>query len=146
MNKLKHLIFLLFFIFSCSNEEINNVHLDGWTKLFSITKENILTVVGQSDFDNLRDYLKYDISVYTITYFTTYTGSKIRASGLVAFPDTNTGMPILNFNHGTTSLHSDAPTEDLLQYSIFSNAASAGYIFVIPDYVGFGVSEDIVHP
>ena len=68
MNKLKHLIFLLFFIFSCSNEEINNVHLDGWTKL-SITKKNILTVVGQSDFDNLRDYLKYDISVYTITYF-----------------------------------------------------------------------------
>ena len=63
MNKLKLLIFLLFFIFSCSNEEINKVHLDGWTKLFSITKENILTVVGQSDFDNLRDYLKYDISV-----------------------------------------------------------------------------------
>ena len=146
MNKLKHLIFLLFFIFSCSNEEINNVHLDGWTKLFSITKENILTVVGQSDFDNLRDYLKYDISVYTITYFTTYKGSKIRASGLVAFPDSNTGMPILNFNHGTTSLHSDAPTEDLLQYSFFSNAASAGYIFVIPDYLGFGVSENIFHP
>ena len=135
MNKLKHLIFLLFFIFSCSNEEINNVHLDGWTKLFSITKENILTVVGQSDFDNLRDYLKYDISVYTITYFTTI---KAKNSPLgVAFPDSNTGMPILNFNHGTTSLHSDAPTEDLLHIVFQMQPCS---IYVIPDYLGL-VSE-----
>ena len=75
-----------------------------------------------------------------------YKGEQIKASGLVAFPDTDKGMPILNFNHGTTSLHSDAPTEDLFQYSFFSNVASAGYIFVIPDYLGFGVSDNIVHP
>ena len=75
-----------------------------------------------------------------------YKGDQIKASGLVAFPDTEKGMPILNFNHGTTSLHSDAPTEDLFQYSFFSNAASAGYIFVIPDYLGFGISDNIVHP
>ena len=83
--------------------------------------------------------------MYTITYNTTYKGQNIKASGLVAFPETDQGMPILNFNHGTTSLHADAPTEDLIQYS-FSNAASAGYIFVIPDYLGFGVSDNIVHP
>ena len=84
--------------------------------------------------------------MYTISYNTTYKGKNIKASGLVAFPDTDKGMPILNFNHGTTSLHADAPTEDLIQYSFFSNAASAGYIVVIPDYLGFGVSDDIVHP
>ena len=64
----------------------------------------------------------------------------------VAFPETINNVPILNFNHGTTSLHRDAPTEDLFQYSFFSNAASAGYIFVIPDYLGFGISDDILHP
>ena len=147
MNKLKILLITTFFIFSCNNnEEITRVHLDTFTKLFSIDKETILSIVGESEFDNLVNYLEYDISVYTITYNTLYNGEQIKASGLVAFPDTDKGMPILNFNHGTTSLHSDAPTEDLFQYSFFSNAASAGYIFVIPDYLGFGVSDNIVHP
>ena len=147
MNKLKILLITTFLIFSCNNnEEITKVHLDTFTKLFSIDKETILSIVGESEFDNLVNYLEYDISVYTITYNTLYKGEQIKASGLVAFPDTDKGMPILNFNHGTTSLHSDAPTEDLFQYSFFSNAASAGYIFVIPDYLGFGVSDNIVHP
>ena len=147
MNKLKILLITSFLIFSCNNnEEITRVHLDTFTKLFSIDKETILSIVGESEFDNLVNYLEYDISVYTITYNTLYNGEQIKASGLVAFPDTDKGMPILNFNHGTTSLHSDAPTEDLFQYSFFSNAASAGYIFVIPDYLGFGVSDNIVHP
>ena len=70
-----------------------------------------------SEFENLREYLEYDISLYTITYNTTYKGRNIKASGIVAFPDTDVGIPILNFNHGTTSLHSDAPSEDLIQYS-----------------------------
>ena len=147
MNKLKILLITTFLIFSCNNnEEITKVHLDTFTKLFSIDKETILSIVAESEFDNLVNYLEYDISVYSITYNTLYKGDQIKASGLVAFPDTEKGMPILNFNHGTTSLHSDAPTEDLFQYSFFSNAASAGYIFVIPDYLGFGVSDNIVHP
>ena len=147
MNKLKILLITTFLIFSCNNnEEITKVHLDTFTKLFSIDKETILSIVGESEFDNLINYLEYDISIYTITYNTLYKGEQIKASGLVAFPDTEKGMPILNFNHGTTSLHSDAPTEDLFQYSFFSNAASAGYIFVIPDYLGFGISDNIVHP
>ena len=146
MKKLKILFLLTIFIFSCNNDEITRAYLDTFTKLFSLSNENILSIVDESEFGNLKSYLEHDIIVYTITYNTTYMGSPIKASGLVAFPDTNEGMPILNFNHGTTSLHSDAPTEDLLQYSFFSNAASAGYIFVIPDYLGFGVSENIVHP
>ena len=147
MYKIKEYIFLILILFSCSIQEENTrIHIDTYTKLFSITKDNILEIVQASEFENLEGYLKHDISLYTITYNTTYNGKKIKASGLVAFPDTDNGMPILNFNHGTTSLHADAPTEDLIQYSFFANAASAGYIFVIPDYLGFGISDDIVHP
>ena len=147
MYKIKAYIFLILILFSCSIQEENTrIHIDTYTKLFSITKDNILEIVQASEFENLEGYLKHDISLYTITYNTTYNGKKIKASGLVAFPDTDNGMPILNFNHGTTSLHADAPTEDLIQYSFFANAASAGYIFVIPDYLGFGISDDIVHP
>ena len=147
MNKIKSYLLLFLLLFSCNNQdELTRAYIDTYTKLFSISKENILEIVQNSEFGNLNEYLQYDISLYTITYNTTYKGQNIKASGLVAFPDTDQGMPILNFNHGTTSLHADAPTEDLIQYSFFSNAASAGYIFVIPDYLGFGVSDNIVHP
>ncbi|MEL0008771.1 MAG: lipase family protein [Flammeovirgaceae bacterium] len=147
MNKIKSYLLLFLLLFSCNNQdELTRAYIDTYTKLFSISKENILEIVQNSEYGNLNEYLQYDISLYTITYNTTYKGQNIKASGLVAFPDTYQGMPILNFNHGTTSLHADAPTEDLIQYSFFSNAASAGYIFVIPDYLGFGVSDNIVHP
>ena len=147
MNKIKSYLLLFLLLFSCNNQdELTRAYIDTYTKLFSISKENILEIVQNSEYGNLNEYLQYDISLYTITYNTTYKGQNIKASGLVAFPDTDQGMPILNFNHGTTSLHADAPTEDLIQYSFFSNAASAGYIFVIPDYLGFGVSDNIVHP
>ena len=147
MNKIKSYLLLFLFLFSCNNQdELTRAYIDTYTKLFSISKENILEIVQNSEYGNLNEYLQYDISLYTITYNTTYKGQNIKASGLVAFPDTDQGMPILNFNHGTTSLHADAPTEDLIQYSFFSNAASAGYIFVIPDYLGFGISDNIVHP
>ena len=147
MNKIKSYFFLFLFLISCNiQDEITRAYIDTYTKLFSISKDNILEIVQNSEFQNLKDYLKHDISLYTITYNTVYKGQNIKASGLVAFPDTEAGMPILNFNHGTTSLHADAPTEDLIQYSFFANAASAGYIFVIPDYLGFGVSDNIVHP
>ena len=147
MNKIKSYLLVFLLLFSCNNQdELTRAYIDTYTKLFSISKENILEIVQNSEYGNLNEYLQYDISLYTITYNTTYKGQNIKASGLVAFPDTDQGMPILNFNHGTTSLHADAPTEDLIQYSFFSNAASAGYIFVIPDYLGFGVSDNIVHP
>ena len=147
MKKIKSYLLLFLFLFSCNNQdELTRAYIDTYTKLFSISKENILEIVQNSEYGNLNEYLQYDISLYTITYNTTYKGQNIKASGLVAFPDTDQGMPILNFNHGTTSLHADAPTEDLIQYSFFSNAASAGYIFVIPDYLGFGISDNIVHP
>jgi len=147
MNKIKSYLLLVILLFSCeSQDELTRVHVDTYTKLFSITKDNVVTIVQDSEFENLKSYLDYGISLYTITYNTTYKGKNIKASGLVAFPDTDKGMPILNFNHGTTSLHADAPTEDLIQYSFFSNAASAGYVVVIPDFLGFGISDDIVHP
>lgn len=147
MNKIKSYLLVAILLFSCeSQDEVTRIHIDTYTKLFSITKDNVITIVQDSEFENLKSYLDYGISLYTISYNTTYKGKNIKASGLVAFPDTDKGMPILNFNHGTTSLHADAPTEDLIQYSFFANAASAGYIVVIPDYLGFGVSDDIVHP
>ena len=150
MGHIKFLTFFFFFFFfltvSCDDFEIVPVHLDTYLKLYTQDKGQVMNAVQNSLFDDITKYINYGVSLYTITYNTTYKGENIKASGLVAFPETTNNVPILNFNHGTTSLHRDAPTEDLFQYIFFSNAASAGYIFVIPDYLGFGVSDDILHP
>ena len=148
MSHIKFLTFFFFFflIVSCDDFEIVPVHLDTYLKLYTQDVDIVMNAVQNSAFGDIAKYIDYGVSLYSITYNTTYKGENIKASGLVAFPETNNAVPILNFNHGTTSLHRDAPTEDLFQYSFFSNAASAGYIFVIPDYLGFGVSDDILHP
>jgi pimeloyl-ACP methyl ester carboxylesterase len=43
-------------------------------------------------------------------------------------------------------LHSDAPSNFPATFSGFELFASAGFVTVIPDYLGFGASENIVHP
>ena len=71
MNKIKSYFFLFLFLFSCNKEdEITRAYIDTYTKLFSISKDNILEIVQNSEFQNLKDYLKHDISLYTITYNT----------------------------------------------------------------------------
>ena len=108
--------------------------------------ENVLKSVENSEFSDITKNAKYGISLYTITYKTTYMGEEIIASGLVSFPDTDNPVPMLSFHHGTESKHLNAPTDNLLTYSFFSNAASLGYVFLMPDYLGFGSSKDILHP
>jgi pimeloyl-ACP methyl ester carboxylesterase len=92
--------------------------------------------------------VKSDIEVHKITYKTTFKEANIQASGLVCLPKTAGNYPVLCFQNGTNTLHSEAPTEnpksDLL--SILESVASMGFIVVIPDYIGFGASSKLTHP
>jgi len=92
--------------------------------------------------------VKSDVEVHKITYKTTFKESNIQASGLVCLPKIEGNYPVLCFQNGTNTLHSEAPTEnpksDLL--SILESVASMGFIVVIPDYIGFGASSKMVHP
>ena len=149
MKKLFNFFLILFFSYlfsACDEDEISINNLNSYLKLFSQDYENVLKSVNNSEFSNISRNAKYGLSLYTITYKTTYLGEEIIASGLVSFPDTDEPVPILSFNHGTESKHLDAPSDNLVTYSFFSNAASLGYIFVMPDYLGFGSSKNILHP
>jgi pimeloyl-ACP methyl ester carboxylesterase len=92
--------------------------------------------------------VKNDVEVDKIIYKTTFKENNIQASGLVCLPKTAGNYPILCFQNGTNTLFSEAPTEnpgsDLL--SILESVASMGFIVVIPDYIGFGVSSQLPHP
>ncbi len=93
--------------------------------------------------------LKYDVELYKVTYKTTYKDQEITASGLVILPKTTDPVGMVSFQHGTISAQSEAPTNlplNSTQLILYAAIGSAGYIGVVPDYVGFGASKDIFHP
>jgi len=94
----------------------------------------------------LADDITLDITLYSITYKTQYLGQEITASGLVAIPDTQNPLPILSFQNGTNTEEEAAPTNDTSTFGILGGVAGTGFIFCIPDYIGFGSSSELLHP
>jgi pimeloyl-ACP methyl ester carboxylesterase len=143
-------VLYLFLITGCSDEDPapppEQEYLVSYDEVLNYTKAQIDILIALAGLEELSDYMEYDITVYTITYKTDYLGQEVTASGLVAFPITNNALPLLSFQHGTITRHSDAPTQDLNLYGLLSSVASSGYIFCIPDLIGFGSSTSILHP
>jgi len=149
--KIFSILLFVFIISSCSDKdpvipEPDFEVLVSYEENLTRTKEEIAAIIDFVGLDAIEAFIKYDITVYVITYKTTFLNQEIIASGLVAFPETNESIPMLSFQHGTITLHSDAPTEDKNTYGLLSSVASAGYIFCIPDLIGFGSSKDKIHP
>lgn len=92
--------------------------------------------------------VKSDIDVEKIIYSTTFLGQKIQASGLVYLPKMAGNYPVLCFQNGTNTLYSQAPSVNSESgvLSILESIASMGYIVVVPDYIGFGESQQLPHP
>ena len=95
------------------------------------------------DMDNLA---KYDIKIYKITYHTNYFAERIVASGIVAVPiKIHDPLPVISAHRGTIFAHDEAPSKQVFisGYEIFS---SLGFVTMIPDMIGFGSSEQYIHP
>jgi alpha-beta hydrolase superfamily lysophospholipase len=79
-------------------------------------------------------------------YSTTHMGKPVEASGLIMVP---VGMkdkaPIVSLQHGTTFEKDEAPSvRGGFQGMEFF--ASAGYVTLMPDYLGYGKSASLFHP
>jgi len=96
----------------------------------------------------LSPLIRYDVEVRKITYRTVFQDQNIQASGLVCFPKTAGNYPVLSFQNGTNTLHSEAPSvnDDNDLFSVMESITSMGFIVVIPDYIGFGASANLPHP
>lgn len=146
-----YLIFLPFIaLFSCSDSGdelvINESALVEYENILNLSTDEAKKVFSAIDMMAANPDVQHKIKVYEVTYKTSYNDEVINATALVAVPNTTDAIPILSFQHGTIIAHKDAPSKKLLnQYPLFS-AASTGYIVVIPDYIGFGASEDYFHP
>jgi len=100
------------------------------------------------DIESIRDRVSYGIMVLKITYNTTFNGEDKMASGLVCVPIGEGEFPVISYQNGTNTLHSNAPSEnpDRDLYMMLEFIASAGFVISIPDYLGFGSSDNMFHP
>lgn len=161
MRALKNCIFYpalivpgLFYFPSCSKQEdAENEYLISYTLLKQMTVLGIQSFLQNasqvySALDSLPADFRYDVSVYSVNYPVNFQGKTITASGVVCLPEAKETFGIISFQNGTNTLHEAAPSRDIFNglYTLIESAASYGFIIVIADYIGFGSSEQILHP
>ena len=97
---------------------------------------------------DILDHVKFGVQVYRITYKTHYKDSIITASGLACVPSSAGSFPVISFQNGTNTSHQNAPSVNPVNsgYAIMEIMASNGYVILMPDYIGFGSSLEILHP
>ena len=151
----KHLLYFLLLVwigFSCSDDGPEEPiaeppqFLEEWESIQAYSSNLVRNLAALSGYSSLANTLEYDVVVYRITYRTDYLGQTVLASGLVGLPSTTEEVPMLSFQHGTIASDNKAPTNDLNTYGPLAGLASGGYIFLIPDFLGFGESADLLHP
>lgn len=107
------------------------------------TLQFLASSFGQS---SLASQLKYDVKSYTLRYSTTYKGQTVEASGIIMVPvGMDAAASMVSLQHGTEFRKEDAPSakEGLQGVELF---ASAGYVTLVPDFLGYGSTESLFHP
>jgi len=142
---------------SCTNEEDDpfrdNSRLLSADRVATMTESNVQTLLSAAsglypEIAEVSGDVASGVVVYSVTYNTTFKGDNIIASGLIAIPDATGDYPVISFQNGTNTLYSNVPSVNSFStlYQMMECVASTGYIVVIPDYIGFGSSENIFHP
>ncbi len=92
---------------------------------------------------------KTGLDLYKIIYKTTdWNNEQTIASGLIMVPQNRTlPLDIVSYQHGTLSKKQSAPSQNQDGEAIigFAFGADAGYLMILPDYLGLGESPGI-HP
>lgn len=117
------------------------------TSLGVFTKANLQAVAIKAGFGNFAPLAKYDVEFFKLIYKTSFKGKDIEVSGLVAVPKNVPVAPsLLSAQHGTMFRAADAPSNYPNTFSGFELFGSAGFVTIIPDFIGYGVSQNIPHP
>ena len=86
------------------------------------------------------------IELYRVSYFTEDEDNrKVLVSGLLAFPRNKKIKGVVSYQHGTNSERQNAPSKPSQDEGLGIAAvfAGGGYLCLIPDYIGFGVSAEV---
>jgi fermentation-respiration switch protein FrsA (DUF1100 family) len=152
--KITLVILVVSIMISCSKDEdkIRNEFLIHAELITTVTTNQVLTTAAfmPEIYDVVASKQLMDVQVYNITYRTKdVDNNTITASGALFVPRSAQPFPILSYQHGTLNDYNDAPsrymsgTESRFLATVFS---SAGYIISMPDYIGYGATENMEHP
>lgn len=123
------------------------VNLVSATASGSLSTNTFRALVNFSGYTSFLPYIKYDVDFFKIVYTTPFKGKSIQASGLLCVPKNTPATPsLVSAQHGTMFLDADAPSNFPATTTGFELLASAGFVTLIPDYIGYGVSKDTIHP
>lgn len=113
----------------------------------TIPKAQAQALATLAGFGAFASQIQYDATYYKMVYKTTYKGQLIQVSGLLGVPLNTTKTPaLLSAQHGTTFKQSESPSNFPSTFTGFELFASAGFVTVIPDFIGLGVSGNVPQP
>ena len=96
--------------------------------------------------------LDHGVAKYRVTYTMDYLGEPHEVSGALFVPVDEAGdavecaMPTHTYMHGTTFRRVDAPSFSGFEGELGFLMATAGAVCLMPDYLGLGSSDGVLHP
>lgn len=89
----------------------------------------------------------YPVDLYRVLYKTEYNDSLTTVSGALVVPQgVECKMPLISYQHGTSSTKTNSPSYGSQELNILLIFASEGKLLVAPDYIGLGASTIDLHP
>ncbi|MFY0600641.1 MAG: alpha/beta hydrolase [Cyclobacteriaceae bacterium] len=148
------LLISLLIISSCADDDVSEIQERGdlvsSELVFARGATQVQTLLTIAGLDLPFEEFNYNVSFYKAEYLTIYKGENITVSSLVVLPDNFEGnLSTVSFQHGTIASNSEAPSQlksDDNLLSVYASLASIGTMVVVPDFIGFGSSVDIMHP
>lgn len=146
---------LSFFLASCSKKKpaepdaIDTGNFVSAKSVGTFSSTQLKSFASLGGYSDAAPFLQYGVKYVKIIYKTTYKGSEIEASGLLAIPQNMPKNPsVVSAQHGSIFLASAAPSNfpGSGSFTGFELVASTGFITAIPDYIGYGSSKNITHP
>lgn len=140
-------------IFKDDDEKPEQIYLVSYEIMGSYLPVMVETMFDQlvtnyPEMSAIQERVKHGLVVYKVTYKTTFEGEPIIASGLVSAPTGEGPFPMISYQNGTNTLHGDAPSvnPDRNLYVLLEAIASTGFVIALPDYLGFGSTNNMFHP
>ena len=76
-------------------------------------------------------------------------GNTIEASAILFLPTASEPKGIVSLQHSTIESNEEAPSNSTVganEYTVGALFASSGYLTILPDYIGYGISNHVRHP
>jgi len=103
--------------------------------------ESILNLITTEDFD----FTFENVSSQKIIYQTQdLEGNLIEASGVLFLPTASEPKGIVSLQHSTIQSNDQAPSNSVVganEYTVGALFASSGYLTIMPDHIGYGISN-----